>query len=164
MVDQLVGRLFRHMAWANRRVLELLQSLPDQAIHFSAWNPDWTVGKLAHHIVISQGRLVSRIAKEPLPAEPEPPRQASEISKLIELCWERDARLLSLVSGLADLPDSVQFGDKDKFQTSTILIQAVHHASEHRVQIADILASNSLDVLNLDEIDLWAFERWESTN
>jgi hypothetical protein len=45
--------------------------------------------------------------------------------------------------------------------TSTILAQAIHHAAEHRAQIADILAVNNLDVLNLDKIDLWAFERFE---
>lgn len=164
MVDQLVERLFRHMAWANGRVLELLQSLPDHAIHFSAWNPYWTVGKLAHHIVISQGRLVSRITREEVNPEIAPPKLASEISQLVGLSSGYDARLLSLVRGYSDLPDAVQFGGKDKFRTSTILIQAVQHASEHRVQIADTLASNGLDVLNLDEIDLWAFERWESTN
>ena len=45
--------------------------------------------------------------------------------------------------------------------TSTILAQAIHHAAEHRAQIADILAANNLDVLNLDKIDLWSFERFE---
>jgi hypothetical protein len=40
-------------------------------------------------------------------------------------------------------------------------VQAIHHASEHRAQISDILAANNLDVLNLDEIDLWSFEKWD---
>jgi hypothetical protein len=35
--------------------------------------------------------------------------------------------------------------------------------SEHRAQISDILAANNMDVLNLDEIDLWSFEKWEKS-
>ncbi|MFM1985579.1 MAG: hypothetical protein RLZZ295_745, partial [Actinomycetota bacterium] len=30
------------MAWANKQMLEILKGLPDEAINFSAWNPDWT--------------------------------------------------------------------------------------------------------------------------
>ena len=44
-------------------MLTILQGLPDEAINFSAWNPDWTVGTIAHHIVIAEGRLISRIAE-----------------------------------------------------------------------------------------------------
>lgn len=149
------------MAWANNRALTLLEGLSDEAINFSAWNPDWTVGTIAHHIVISQGRLVSRIIKQPAPPELEPPKTAAEISQLIERCAKLDEQLLSLI----DTPDEVRsftrLGSPVEFRTSTILVQAVHHASEHRAQISDILAANNMDVLNLDEIDLWSFEKWE---
>jgi DNA replication protein DnaC len=69
---------------------------------------------------------------------------------------------------LVDTPDEmrifVRYGNEVAFLTSTILVQAVHHASEHRAQISDILAANKMDVLNLDEIDLWSFEKWEKSN
>ncbi|MEY2628973.1 MAG: hypothetical protein RL066_789, partial [Actinomycetota bacterium] len=54
----------------------------------------------------------------------------------------------------------VRYGTEVEFLTSTILVQAVHHASEHRAQISDILAANKMDVLNLDDIDLWSFEKY----
>jgi len=154
---------FKHMAWANNRMLTLLQGLPDEAINFSAWNPDWTVGKVAHHIVIAEGRLIARITKQPRPAELEPPKSASEISQLIEVCAQSDAQLLSLANTPDEMRSIVRFGDEVEFRTSTILVQAVHHASEHRAQISDILAANNMDVFNLDEIDLWAFEKWEKS-
>ena len=159
MSHSLVERSFKHMAWANAQMFEILKGLPDEAINFSAWNPDWTVGKIAHHIVIAEGRLISRIINKPAPAESDPPTSVAGIRELITVCAERDAQLLSLI----DTPDEMRrfnrYGKEVEFLTSTILVQAVHHASEHRAQISDILAANTMDVLNLDEIDLWSFEK-----
>jgi uncharacterized damage-inducible protein DinB len=163
MSNPLVERSFKHMAWANKQMLTILQGLPDEAINFSAWNPDWTVGKIAHHIVIAEGRLISRIVNQPSPTEPDAPTTAAGIKELISICAERDAQLLSLVDTPDEMRTFVRYGNEVAFLTSTILVQAVHHASEHRAQISDILASNNLDVLNLDEIDLWSFEKWERT-
>ncbi len=151
------------MAWANNQMLTVLQGLPDKAINFSAWNPDWTVGTIAHHIVIAEGRLISRITHQPAPVEFDPPKSASDISGLIAVCAERDAQLLSLINTPDEKRAFVRYGREVEFLTSTILVQAVHHASEHRAQISDILAANNMDVLNLDEIDLWSFEKFEST-
>jgi uncharacterized damage-inducible protein DinB len=163
MSNPLVERSFKHMAWANKQMLTILQGLPDEAINFSAWNPDWTVGKIAHHIVIAEGRLISRIVNQPSPPEPDAPTTAAGIKELISICAERDAQLSSLVNTPDEMRTFVRYGNEVAFLTSTILVQAVHHASEHRAQISDILASNNLDVLNLDEIDLWSFEKWEKS-
>ena len=161
MSNPLVERSFKHMAWANKQMLQILKALPDEAINFSAWNPDWTVGTIAHHIVIAEGRLISRIIEQPAPAEFDPPKSAAEINQLITICAERDAQLLSLIDTPDQMRKFVRYGTEVEFLTSTILVQAVHHASEHRAQISDILAANNMDVLNLDEIDLWSFEKFE---
>ena len=161
MSNPLVERSFKHMAWANQQMLEILKELPDEAINFSAWNPDWTVGKIAHHIVIAEGRLISRIIEQPAPIEFEPPTKSAEISQLISICAERDAQLLSLIDTPDEMRKFVRYGNEVEYLTSTILVQAVHHSSEHRAQISDILAANNMDVLNLDEIDLWSFEKFE---
>ena len=64
MIDVTLSRLFRQMAWANNRVFTKLSELPEEALSFSAWYPEWTVGKIANHIVIAQGRFISRLQKE----------------------------------------------------------------------------------------------------
>jgi len=160
MSNPLVERSFKHMAWANQQMLLILKELPDEAINFSAWNPDWTVGKIAHHIVIAEGRLISRIIQQPAPEEFEPPVTSAGIEQLITICAERDAQLLALINTPDEMRKFVRYGTEVEFLTSTILVQAVHHASEHRAQISDILAANKMDVLNLDDIDLWSFEKY----
>ena len=160
MSNPLVERSFKHMAWANQQMLQILKELPDEAINFSAWNPDWTVGKIAHHIVIAEGRLISRIIQQPAPEEFEPPATSAGMEQLITICAERDAQLLTLINTPDEIRNFVRYGTEVEFLTSTILVQAVHHTSEHRAQISDILAANKMDVLNLDDIDLWSFEKY----
>jgi uncharacterized damage-inducible protein DinB len=41
---------------------------------------------------------------------------------------------------------------------STILSQSIHHATEHRAQIASALEAKGFKPMDLDELDLWAFE------
>ncbi len=163
MNNPLVERSFKHMAWANAQMFSILKGLPNEAINFSAWNPDWTVGKIAHHIVIAEGRLISRITNQPTPVENNAPTTAEGIGDLIAICPKRDAQLLSLIHTHDEIRSFVSYGNEVEFLTSTILVQAVHHASEHRAQISDILAANKMDVLNLDEIDLWSFEKREKS-
>lgn len=164
MSNPLVERSFRHMGWANSQMLNIVSALPDDAINFSAWNPDWTVGKIAHHIVVAEARLISRITEQQFSDELEAPTTAQGIKELISICRERDAQLLKLSNTPEEIRTFKRFGKDSTFLTSTILAQATNHATEHRAQISDILAANEMDVLNLDEIDLWAFETWEKSH
>jgi len=41
---------------------------------------------------------------------------------------------------------------------STILSQAIHHATEHRAQIASALEAKGFAPVDLDELDLWSYE------
>ena len=164
MNNPIVERSFRHMGWANSQVLTLVSGLPDEAINFSMWNPDWTVGKIAHHIVLSAGSLVSLITGALFDKGLELPKTAQDIKQLISICKERDAQLLALINTPEEIKKFIRNGAESSFLTSTILSQTINHATEHRAQISDILASNKMDVLNLDELDLWSFENWEKSH
>jgi len=56
--------------------------------------------------------------------------------------------------------------DNGKFQRlrSTVLSQAIHHATEHRAQIASALEAKGFKPVDLDDISLWAYERYETAN
>jgi uncharacterized damage-inducible protein DinB len=149
------------MEWANQQLFTKLSTLPEEALSFSAWNPDWTVGKLANHIVIAQGRLISRIEKSPTPVEVEFPLTSQGMKDLASKVAENDKRMQNLLKTPDEMRTFIRYGEEVSYLTSTIMAQFVHHATEHRAQIADILAANSMDVVNLDDIDLWSFERSE---
>jgi uncharacterized damage-inducible protein DinB len=157
-MNPIVEKSLKHMAWANEEMLNILLALPDEAMKFSSWNPDWTVGKIVHHIVDSQGRLISRITSQLPPVECPEVTTADSISDLLPLFKERDAHIFSLANEPDQMHSITQNGKKVEFLTSTVIAQSVHHAAEHRVQISDILANNKMDVLNLDSLSFFRFE------
>ena len=161
MSEVALNRLFRHMAWANNQVFNQLSTLPESALSYSAWNPEWTVGKIANHIVTAQGRFVSRLQKiDPFP-EVEFELTSKGMVELAKKSAENDATIQKFLESPDEMLTFLRYGKVVNFLTSTVLAQVVHHATEHRAQIADILAVNNMDVINLDALDLWSFERSE---
>ena len=161
MSDVTLSRLFRHMAWANNQLFTQLSTLPEAALSFSAWNPDWTVGKIANHIVIAQGRLISRLEKKPAPEEIEFELTAQGMKELTSQAAKNDQKIQTLIDMPEEMLTFIRYGETVSFLSTSVVAQFVHHATEHRAQIADILAVNNMDVINLDAIDLWSFERSE---
>ena len=161
MSDVTLSRLFRHMAWANNQLFTQLSTLPEAALSFSAWNPDWTVGKIANHIVIAQGRLISRLEKKSAPEESEFPLSAQGMKDLAAKALVNDQKILEFLDMPTEILTFVRYGETVSYLSNSVVAQFVHHATEHRAQIADIMAVNKMDVINLDDIDLWAFERSE---
>ena len=162
MADPTLRRLLEHMGWANQQMFSTLRSLPVDTLELSAWNPEWKIGVIAHHIVVASGRLISRISGEQAPAESPAPTTMDELAALTALAAERDQRLLEMAYVQDGPRVFVRYGEEVQFLASTILAQAIHHATEHRAQIADILAVNNQDVMNLDAMDLWSYEMWQT--
>lgn len=161
MSDVTLTRLFRHMAWANKELFTQLTTLPESALSFTAWNPEWSVGKIANHIVIAQGRLISRLQKESAPEEVEFAYTSDGMRKLLVKAAENDTKIMKFLDMPEEMLTFVRYGETVSFLSTSVIAQFVHHATEHRAQIADIMAVNNMDVINLDAIDLWSFERFE---
>ena len=161
MSDVTLARLFRHMQWANNQFFTQLTTLPESALNFSAWNPEWTVAKIANHIVIAQGRFISRLQREEPYPESEYPATSEGMKELTKKSLENDSKLQSFINQPDEMLTFIRYGETVSFLTSSVLAQIVHHASEHRAQIADILAFNKMDEINLDKLDFWSFERFE---
>lgn len=161
MSDVTLTRLFRHMAWANKELFTQLSTLPESALSYTAWNPDWSVGKIANHIVIAQGRLISRLQKQSAPEEVEFEYTSDGMRKLVAKAAMNDAKIMEFLDIPEEMLTFVRYGETVSFLSTSVIAQFVHHATEHRAQIADIMAVNKMDVINLDAIDLWSFERSE---
>lgn len=161
MSDVTLTRLFRHMAWANKELFTQLSTLPESALSYTAWNPEWSVGKIANHIVIAQGRLISRLQKENAPEEVEFAYTSDGMRKLVVKAAENDTKIMKFLDMPEEMLTFVRYGETVSFLSTSVIAQFVHHATEHRAQIADIMAVNNMDVINLDAIDLWSFERSE---
>jgi len=159
-----LDRLLRHMAWANQKAISHLQTLREDSLQSFATNPEWHVAEIMHHIVDSADHYALRISGIPALTQPgedciEDIKVIADLARIKEQAAKVDAALLECVK-LAD--DEIEFtnfeGKLVKRWRSTILSQAIHHATEHRAQISSALEAKGFEPINLDALGLWAFE------
>jgi uncharacterized damage-inducible protein DinB len=159
-----MNRLLSHMSWANQKTIAHLQTLPKESLSAFATNPQWQVAEILHHIVEAADAYAFRISgKAVLSGSTKPGvveiAEISDLEKIKAQALEVDKALLACV----DLDDvQIEFknysGNLVKRWRSTILSQSIHHATEHRAQIASALEAKGFTPVDLDELDLWAFE------
>ncbi len=155
-------RLLAHMGWANRLTIEHLQTLPEESLKAFATNPQWHVAEIMFHIVDSADHYAFRISgtHPNVPGEKiQELRMISDLQMLKDQCIKIDEALKDCVR-LEDI--QLEFenfeGKLVKRWRSTILSQAIHHATEHRAQIASALEAKGFKPVDLDELDLWRYE------
>ena len=152
-----VERLLKHMAWANQKVYSAAETLPDEAFGAYIVNPEWTVARILEHIVGGATWYVNRLEIEKWKEIPTP-KSGTDVKVLKTMLADFDAKILSAVV-LGEGKITGKYDGKDiTRERSTIISQAVHHATEHRAQLIDALEFKGYKVINLDDVDLWAFE------
>ena len=158
--DPTLDRLLRHMAWANAQLIARLREEPIDALTLAAPRNEWPAGRILAHLLNAAQGYASRMAGVDRPPNVEPPVSAEELADLGTRLAATDASL----RGQATEPDVlISHPDPARGEDlrSTILAQAIHHATEHRAQIAGALATNGNDAIDLDAIDLWEFAEAE---
>ena len=159
-----LNRLLAHMAWANQKTIEHLQTLPEDSLKAFATNPEWFVAEIAHHIVDSADHYAFRISGKPALTQPgdeciDDVNVIADLARLKEQAAKVDAMLLDCVKLEEVQIEFLNYEDKlVKRWRSTILSQAIHHATEHRAQIASALEAKGFTPVNLDDLDLWSYE------
>ena len=56
-----IERLLRHMAWANQKAIEHMETMPEEALKSFATNSEWFASEILHHIVDSADAYAYRI-------------------------------------------------------------------------------------------------------
>jgi uncharacterized damage-inducible protein DinB len=152
--DPTLDRLLRHMAWANAQLVARLQEQPADALALTAPRNEWSAARILAHLLNAAQGYASRMEGAPRPPDAEPPTTAAELADLGARLVEADARLRRQATEPDVLLPHPREPDRHDFR-STILGQSIHHATEHRAQIAGALATNGNDAIDLDAIDVW---------
>ncbi len=155
--DPTLDRLFRHMSWANQLLFQQLEEVPLESLKLSAGNDEWTVAGIAEHFARSAGFYMARVTGEALPGGFSKPSTREDLVELARRLSEFDARLRELASQSDGMTTFQRDGKTIHRARSTILGQSIHHATEHRAQIADIFSLHGLAAIDLDEMDVWAY-------
>jgi uncharacterized damage-inducible protein DinB len=154
--DPTLDRLLRHMAWANATMFARLAGLSDEVLALAAPRNEWTVAMILDHLVTAAGGYAARLEGLPRPEPTVPPTTVGELDELADRCAADDARIRAQAA-VPEGPAEYPFRGKIPRARSTILGQAIHHATEHRAQIAGALATNGIDAVDLDALDVWAY-------
>ena len=163
-------KYLQHMAWANREIFRKLAELPDAALESFAVNPQFDVREIARHICASATwygfRLMDKsgfseeekeIWKLKLEALEIPPASSQDIHTIINRLAEADARLLEESKRPEGVITRQDLGTRSEWPRSTVIFQAIHHATEHRAQMFAALELGGYTTINLDDFDMWSF-------
>ena len=147
------------MSWANNYVFNQLATLSAEELKYTAPNDEWTAAEILEHITGNRyADLLDGLGFSPMKI----PTNSEEVLALKDLSAGFDARLREAAKNVDGFVEYQRDGKSIRRARQTILAQAIHHATEHRAQIAAIFASRGLKVIDLDEIDLWAFANYEN--
>ena len=156
------ARFLRHMTWANEKVFTAVQALPDEALTSYVTNPDFDAARILQHIVEGAEWFAYCLCQNPWRPRIRPATM-SDVKVLAQELRELEIIILR-EDALED--EMVTFDDEDGVRSawrSTILFQSIHHATEHRAQLVDALELRGHTPINLDDLDLWAFEKFEES-
>ena len=159
--DPTLDRLLRHMAWANAQLVARLLEQPIEALALTAPHNEWSAGRILAHLVNAAYGYATRMEGVPRPPDVETPTSTAELAELGARLAEVDARLRAQATE-PDIRISHPKRPDEQDLRSTILGQSIHHATEHRAQIAGALATNGNDAIDLDAIDVWEHADTES--
>jgi len=149
-------KLLLHMAWANQHVLAKLEGLSDSDWQLKLTSDDWSIQELANHIVLAAGGYAQRVSGHAI-STGLTMSMVIPLADLQKYCAKAD-EVLRFESHKPDSIDTyMRDGHSVERSRSTIISQSIHHATEHRAQISDTLKVHGIRILDLDEIDLWAY-------
>lgn len=155
-------RALRHMAWSNQQVYKSVAALPDEALGSYIVNPDWTAGNILEHICSGATWYVFRLEIEDWVDIPKI-EKSSDVLVVAKLLADLDSKLV-LAAENEDRELEYRIEEENRIVRrwySSILTQAVHHATEHRAQLIDALEFKGYKPINLDDLDLWRFDEVE---
>lgn len=160
MSDQTtLDRMLTHMAWANARLFATLATLPAETLAVQQPGSEWSVAAIAHHLATAAENYARRLHGEPRAEKRELPTTGAEIAQIAEVLAAADARLRDGARQPGDerLTWVTMGGDEISAQRWVLIDQAVHHATEHRAQIAAALAAHGSAAVDLDQLDVWTY-------
>lgn len=157
------------MAWSNNKLFEFLLNATSEQLRHTEWDSLWSPFDIVEHIVIAQERYISRLEGNFEVNDIKVGREITDLYQLSKRCQINDQKLIELAKIAPHDLTFMQKGKEVTFNSSIILAQMIHHATEHRAQIADIFSALAFKnpgtpKLDLDGIDLWSFDNWGRSN
>lgn len=153
-MDSVLVEAFRYHKWATEHLFDVCSKLPIEELELTVPGTYGTIAATFHHMVAAEQRYVRRFgAGDPKVKESDP------FPGLATLRGFADGSSDQLIEAAGRIKGDESSEGKDQSGTFTIklgiiLIQALHHANDHRTQICTILGHHGIPY---GDMDLWAY-------
>ena len=154
----ILERMFVHNLWANLRLIDACAGLSQGSLDATVPGTYGTIRDTLAHLVGAEERYLSAFVGE----QPTSPLQREEVVGLPEL------RELARRSGEGFVTAAARFHDDEvvhgvrrngqpfALPASTLFLQAINHATEHRAQVSTILTQVGVEPPVMDG---WTYDR-----
>jgi uncharacterized damage-inducible protein DinB len=158
MNEQLI-EIFRHNRWANLRLFDWCAGLDDDLLDASAPGTYGTAGSTLVHLVGAEERYIEYLTGELMPDERrlDPDGPFPGLAALRERVSASGECLVELAASTPDahvLVGTRLDGTPYRIRATTLLVQAIHHAAEHRTHVMTVISQHGIDA---PETDGWLY-------
>ena len=148
-----IADLFRHNLWANLRLLDSCARLSEDDLAATAPGTYGAVRETLTHLFASEARYVGEFTGKPPETRPqELPFAGFDVIRAS--ATESGEALIEIAERAqpSDILRGTYRGAPYEIPASTLLIQAINHATEHRAHIVSILSQRGVETPGLDGI------------
>ncbi len=142
---------FKHNLWANLRLLDACEKLSKKQLDHTNNGTYGSILDTLKHIVGAEERYIFHITAGKQNLSPRDPETFQSVADLQKRAAASGQTILDLATSV-DGQELVWVGSgEEAFQISieALLLQALHHASEHRTQVETILGQMGLETPGL---------------
>lgn len=151
MATDVLKKLFEHGNWANREIVRACAELSAENLDATPLAAGaWSIRENLVHLVACQEGYLALLTLPPEQRQRKPPA----FEELEARAAASGDALLALAERAEGLEGRLTTTDGYRVEPWVVLLQAVHHATEHRKQIAALLRALDLEP---PWIDGWAF-------
>jgi len=151
-----VPLLFRHHLWSNLHIIDACLALSDEQIDHQIPGTYGSIRATLRHLVNAEEAYLYRLSG--FRAVDNPPKADSglpidDIKSRMQLSGEMLLDVALSISGTR----LIQFGqgaDIEQIPATSVLLQVIHHATEHRTQIGTIMGQLGVEP---PEISSWSY-------
>lgn len=147
-------QMYLHNNWANLRLLEVCEKLTDEQLDREFEGTYGSIRNTLRHIAAAQERYVFRL--DPDWTSTGLGDKEASFPELLKSIEASGARLLEVAPTIPDgATYESKFGEKPyRVNSAIVLVQSIHHANDHRTQIATML---SLQGIEPPVLDSWEY-------
>ena len=145
---------FRYNKWANLRILDVCAKLSDEQLQLTAPGTYGTIANTLLHLLSAEQRYLRRlVGTEPKLNERDP---MPKVAVLREYGERSGDKLIEAAAKITpnDTIDEERDGRLMRLHLGVVLVQAIHHGTDHRTHICTILGHHGIEY---GDIDVWAY-------